>query len=376
MFHPLFSADLASANFGARLYCRPISFVDRPHEWGDGCSRLGDSLLWFSHWQIYLRDGAVVKSAVFSVAEWDHWIAAMPSAMAERAAAQRAAVLRPRAALKLGARTLRLHEPQIMGILNVTPDSFSDGGQFGDADAAIAAGFAMIDQGAALLDVGGESTRPGAATVWEGDEIARIEPVIAALARGGALVSVDTRKAAVMEAALAAGAAVINDVSALRYDQRAMDVAAACDVPIVLMHAASERGDAEQGGGYADPLLDVYDALEERVLACEAAGIDRARLVLDPGIGFGKGVADNLALVNGLALLHGLGCPILFAASRKRLIGALDGEAEAGDRLGGTIALHYQAIAQGAQMIRVHDVREHRQALRLWRGLRDAALTA
>lgn len=385
-FAPLSVSDLASATHGARIYCRPICFVDRPHEWDDACLRLSNSLLWFASWQIILRDGAAVKSAVCSVSDWDHWIAAMPGALGDSAMAQRAAIVRARKPLVMGGRQLGLHEPQIMGILNVTPDSFSDGGRHDDPQAAIDAGFAMTEQGASIIDVGGESTRPGAQTVWEGDEIQRIEPVVAGLARGGTLISIDTRKALVMEAALAAGASIINDVSALRYDDRAMEVAANSLCPIVLMHApfagrdGAGRGGAGQDshseGAYADPLLDVFDMLQDRISACVQAGIARDRLIVDPGLGFGKGVADNLALINGLALLHGLDCPILFAASRKRLIGALDGEAAADDRLGGTIALHYQAVAQGAQMIRVHDVREHRQALRMWRGMRDAALSA
>ncbi len=382
MFRPLTPSDLGKAGRDARLYCRPTCFVDRPHEWEDAGLRLGDSLIWFSAWHISLRDQGVISSAVVPVRDWGVWLGYMPSALAERAEAQRKAVVQPKAPLVFGDRMLTFHEPQIMGILNVTPDSFSDGGQYADEQAAIEAGFAMSSAGAAILDVGGESTRPGAKAVWEGDEVKRVEPVIAGLARGGAIVSVDTRKALVMEAALAAGAKIINDVSALRYDDRSMDVAASSGAAIILMHAAMPTGEA--GGGssassadavkYAHPVLDVYDMLEERVLACEAAGIARSRLILDPGIGFGKGVADNLALLNGLALFHSLGCPILFAASRKRVIGALDNEAAADDRLGGSVALHYHALGQGAQWIRVHDVREHRQALRIWRGLRDTAL--
>ncbi|HRE34225.1 MAG TPA: dihydropteroate synthase, partial [Sphingopyxis terrae] len=269
-----------------------------------------------------------------------------------------------------------LGEPQIMGILNVTPDSFSDGGKTVDEAAAIEAGFAMASAGAAIVDVGGESTRPGALLVWEGDEVKRVENVVAALARGGTAVSIDTRKAAVMEAALAAGATIVNDISALRYDDRATEVVARAGCAVVLMHAPSAKSDPHEGGTYAHVLFDVYDMLAERVADCIAAGIDPAKIIVDPGIGFGKGVADNLALINGLALFHTLGCPLLFGASRKRLIGALDNEASADQRLGGTVALHYQAATQGAQLLRVHDVAENRQALRVWRGLRDAALTA
>ena len=375
MFAPLTKPDLGAAGKGARIYLRPACFIDRPHELGDDCLRIADTMLWFAAWHVSLRDDDVVRSAIVPVPELDDWIAAMPDRLAEAATAQRAAVSRPRAALALGERTVRLNEPQIVGILDVTPDSFSDGGKHVDAAAATDAGFAMASAGAAIVDVGGESTRPGAPLVWEGDEIGRVEGVVAALAKGGVAVSIDTRKAAVMEAALAAGAGIVNDISALRYDDRAMEVVASAGCPVVLMHAPSAKSDPHEGARYDHVLLDVYDMLADRVEACRAAGIDPARIIVDPGIGFGKGVADNLALVGGLALFHTLGCPILFGASRKRVIGALDNEAAADQRLGGSVALHYQAAALGAQLLRVHDVAETRQALRVWRGLRDAALT-
>lgn len=376
MFAPLTKADLGNASAGAQIYCRPTCFVDRPHELDDACLRIADTMVWFAAWHISLRDGASVKSAIVAVPEWADWIAAMPDTLAQAAAAQRAGVARPRGVLQLGERTIRLNEPQLMGILNVTPDSFSDGGKHVDTAAAAEAGFAMGSAGAAIIDVGGESTRPGAPLVWEGDEIQRIEGVVSALSKGGVAVSIDTRKAAVMEAALAAGATIVNDISALRYDDRAMEVVAKAGCPVVLMHAPSAKSDPHEGGSYAHVQFDVYDMLGERVAACIAAGADPAKIIVDPGLGFGKSVADNLALINGLALFHTLGCPILFGASRKRMIGALDNEAAADQRLGGTVALHYQAAAQGAQLLRVHDIAENRQALRVWRGLRDAALTA
>ena len=375
MFAPLTKPDLGKTWEDARVYLRPTCFVDRPHELDEDCLRIADTMVWFAAWYVSLRDNDAVKSAVVPVSELDGWIAAMPGRLAEAATAQRAGVVRPRGNLQLGERTIRLGEPQLMGILNVTPDSFSDGGKHVDAAAAADAGFAMGAAGAAIIDVGGESTRPGAPLIWEGDEIARIEGVVAALAKGGVAVSIDTRKAAVMEAALAAGAGIVNDISALRYDDRAMDVVVQAGCPVVLMHAPSAKSDPHEGGNYAHILFDVYDMLAERVAACVAAGVDRTKIIVDPGLGFGKGVGDNLALVNGLALFHTLGCPILFGASRKRMIGALDNEAPADQRLGGTVALHYQAAAQGAQLLRVHDIAENRQALRVWRGLRDTALT-
>ncbi|HET6525813.1 dihydropteroate synthase [Sphingopyxis sp.] len=375
MFAPLTKPDLGKTWEDARVYLRPTCFVDRPHELDEDCLRIADTMVWFAAWHISLRDDDAVKSAVVPVAELDGWIAAMPDRLAEAATVQRAGVARPRGNLQLGERTIRLGEPQLMGILNVTPDSFSDGGKHVDTAAAADAGFAMGAAGAAIIDVGGESTRPGAPLIWEGDEIKRIEGVVSALAKGGVAVSVDTRKAAVMEAALAAGAHIVNDISALRYDDRAMEVVVRAGCPVVLMHAPSAKSDPHEGGTYANVLFDVYDMLAERVAACVAAGIDRAKIIVDPGLGFGKGVGDNLALVNGLALFHTLGCPILFGASRKRMIGALDNEAPADQRLGGTVALHYQAATQGAQLLRVHDIAENRQALRVWRGLRDAALS-
>ncbi len=375
MFAPLTKPDFGKTWEDARVYCRPACFVDRPHELDEDCLRLADTLVWFAAWHVSLRDNDSVKSAIVAVPELDGWIAAMPDRLAEAARAQRAAVARPRGTMQLGERVVRLSEPQLMGILNVTPDSFSDGGKHVDTAAARDAGFALASAGAAIVDVGGESTRPGAPPVWEGDEIERVDAVVSALARGGVAVSIDTRKAAVMEAALAAGATIVNDISALRYDERAMEVVVRAGCPVVLMHAPSAKSDPHEGGTYAHVLLDVYDMLADRVAACAEAGIDPAKIIVDPGIGFGKGVADNLALANGLALFHTLGCPLLFGASRKRMIGALDNEAPADQRLGGSVALHYQAATQGAQLLRVHDIAENRQALRVWRGLRDAALT-
>jgi dihydropteroate synthase len=211
--------------------------------------------------------------------------------------------------------------------------------------------------------------------VWEGDEIERAIPVVRQLAAGGAAVSIDTRKADVMTAALAAGARLINDVSALTYDDRSAGVIAAAGVPVVLMHHQGAPETMQQDPRYDDVLVEIYQWLEERIAAAEAAGIKRDKILVDPGFGFGKSVAHNLELMNGLALLHSLGCPIVVGASRKRTIGALSNEAPADKRLGGSVAFALKAAEQGAQIHRVHDVAESVQALRIWRGLRDQALT-
>jgi dihydropteroate synthase len=278
--------------------------------------------------------------------------------------------------MQCGARTIRLDQPQVMGILNLTPDSFSDGGKFmDDPEVANAHASAMLEAGAALIDVGGESTRPGAAAVWEGDELKRVIPAVERLARAGAAISIDTRRPAVMEAALLAGAHVINDVSALRHDPRSLEFAARSGAPVVLMHAPGDGEDLHADAPYTDVVLDVFDWLAERRDAALAAGIARDRIVLDPGIGFGKTIADNLALINALPLFHALGQPLLLGASRKRMIGALSNEAPAHQRLGGSVALAVKGMDAGVQLLRVHDVPETVQALRVWRGLRDAALT-
>jgi dihydropteroate synthase len=290
-------------------------------------------------------------------------------------AAQWTALTSPRAPLQLGERTIRLDQPQVMGIVNATPDSFFDGGQFADAPAAAEAGARMAAEGAAIIDVGGESTRPGARSIWEGDEIERIAPVIRQLAAGGAAVSADTRKADVMTAAVSAGARMINDVSALTYDARSAEVAASLNVPVALMHHQGDPQTMQDDPRYDDVLVEVYLWLEERIRTAEEEGIARDKTLIDPGFGFGKKVGHNLELMNGLALFHSLGCPVVVGASRKSTIGALSGEAPADKRLGGSIAFALKAVEQGAQIVRVHDVFDTVQAFRVWRGLRDQALT-
>ena len=263
---------------------------------------------------------------------------------------------------------LTLDRPRIMGILNVTPDSFSDGGDHLAPATAQAHARAMADAGAAILDIGGDSTRPGAADVPVPEEIARTAPVIAALA-GGTPISIDTRKAAVAQAALAAGAALVNDVSAFLHDPAMAGVVAAAGVPVCLMHAQGTPQTMQADPRYDDVLLDVYDHLAARVAAAEAAGIARARILVDPGIGFGKTQAHNLALLARLSLFHALGCPILLGVSRKRFIGTIGQAPEPRARMPGSVAVALAGVAQGAQVIRVHDVAETRQALALWQAV-------
>ncbi|KQT31895.1 dihydropteroate synthase [Sphingomonas sp. Leaf412] len=347
------------------MHLLPTQFVDAPFAHADGdVARLAGGMQWFAAYEI-LGDG---PRRIVPVAD--------VGGLGTRAATLHARIVAPRAPWALGPRTLRFDQPTVAGILNVTPDSFSDGGAHdGDPAAAAAAGVAMAAAGAALIDVGGESTRPGAPLIWEEDEARRIAPVVERLAAAGTLVSIDTRKAPVMDAALAAGAAIVNDVSALLWDARALALVATRGAPVVLMHSPDPAKGPHGGDGYADVVTEVLDWLEARVEAVVAGGVDRARIMVDPGIGFGKSLSDNLALLNALPAFHGLGCPIMLGASRKRLVGALDNEAPVERRLGGSVALALAGAAAGVQVLRVHDVGETVQALRVWRGLRDRALS-
>lgn len=268
---------------------------------------------------------------------------------------------------------LNLSAPRVMAILNTTPDSFSDGGKFSEREEAISRARALAAV-SDILDIGGESTRPGADLIARGEEIARTKPVIAALRHEGLTIpiSIDTRKSHVADAALEAGADLINDVTAMEFDPAMASLAASSQAALCLMHM---RGTPETMNGeavYDDVLLDVYDYLEARRDAAIAAGVRPDRILLDPGIGFAKTAEHNLALTARLSLFHTLGCPILYGASRKRFVGTIGQEPVAAERLGGSIAVHLAAVAQGAQVIRVHDAAQMTQALRLWQAIATA----
>ena len=265
---------------------------------------------------------------------------------------------------------LTMDRARIMGILNITPDSFSDGGELATMQGAVSRARGMVGI-ADILDIGGESTRPGAETVTIAAEIGRVVPVIDAIRHAGLTIpiSVDTRKAAVALAALRAGANMINDVSALRYDPDMAHVAAEAGVPICLMHAQGDPATMQQDPRYDDVLSQVYSFLAERIETAVAAGIARDSIVIDPGIGFGKTLQHNVTLLRGIGRLHGLGRPVLLGASRKRFIGQIGGGSDAHDRLAGSIAVALHGAAQGVQILRVHDTFETRQALSLQQAL-------
>jgi dihydropteroate synthase len=271
--------------------------------------------------------------------------------------------------LHLGSHRLSLARPLVMGIVNVTPDSFSDGGRLDDAAAAVAHALHLHDAGADILDVGGESTRPGATEVTATEELRRVLPVIAALSAQGCVVSVDTKKPEVMREALAAGAVMVNDVAALQAPG-ALQAVAESEAAVCLMHMQGEPGTMQQAPTYADVVADVRTFLEARVAACAAAGIARERIVVDPGFGFGKTLHHNLRLLKRLDRLCDLGVPVLVGLSRKSMLGTLTGQPVDQREFAG-VAAHLIAAARGARLLRVHDVAAMRDALAIWNAVEE-----
>ncbi len=349
---------------GDRLYLRPIcgaAGLDRP------AARIAGAWAGFDTVEVWARDGSATRRARATVAELRSWARSLASPHDARIDELLQAVTAPRADFA----GLDMTEPRIMGILNVTPDSFSDGGDYASAEAAIARGGEQVAGGATILDIGGESTRPGSDPVAEDEELRRVLPVIEALsaAATGTVISIDSRKAAVMRGAVGAGAAVINDISALAGDDQALGVAAECGVPVILMHCRGEPKTMQAAPAYDDPVTEVYDFLAARIDACLNAGIPRSRIAVDPGIGFGKALEHNLALLAQPSVFHGLGCPLLLGVSRKSFIAQITGEAQPKARLPGSLAATLAGLNQGVQMVRAHDTAETAQAFAVWRAI-------
>ena len=259
--------------------------------------------------------------------------------------------------------------PKIMGIVNVTPDSFSDGGQFNSVEAAVAHGIRLIEEGADILDIGGESTRPGADVVPEKQELDRVLPVVGELRnRTDVLISIDTRKPVVAAHAIEAGATIWNDVSALTFSSDSIGIARSLDCPLILMHAQGDPKTMQKSPQYGDVVSDVYAFLEERMSACSELGIAKDKIIIDPGIGFGKSLSHNLLLLKNLDRFVPL-APLLVGASRKRFIAAIDIASENSNRLGGSLAAAVMSAQRGAEILRVHDVAQTRQALSVARAI-------
>nr|WP_217358350.1 dihydropteroate synthase [Ruegeria atlantica] len=316
----------------------------------DGAVSLAGQSLWFTHAE---RLSRTAPPAIVAARD-------IPTEVLKRLTVPRADIA-----------GLAMDRPQIMGILNATPDSFSDGGVHNSVEAAVSAAKQMVAHDAGILDIGGESTRPGAAFVTEDEEIARTKPLIEAIrAETQALISIDTRKASVAKAAWNAGAGLINDVSGFTFDPQLAPFCAEVGAPVCVMHMQGDPATMQDDPQYDDVLLDVYDFLERRIEKLERLGVNRNRIVVDPGIGFGKTLEHNLTLLQNLSLFHGLGCPILLGVSRKGLIGEIGREPRKDARAPGSIAVALAGLSQGVQIVRVHDVAETVQALRLWAAVR------
>ena len=356
----------------AAVYLRPAGIVSGEAARGAIAEGTGLPLaggpLAFTACEVFARVGARrTRRAVAATGAVRAWADAEEGPVGVRARRLLANLAAERPALA----GLELHVPQLLGIVNVTPDSFYDGGIYARAEDAAARGIAMLAEGASVLDVGGESTRPGAALVPEAEELARVLPVVEALAAHGAPVSIDTRHAGVMVEAVQAGAVLINDVAALS-EPGALDAAADLGVPVVLMHSNADPRTMQDNPEYDDVVLDVFDYLDARIEACGRAGIPQARLIADPGIGFAKTALHNAQLFERLSIFHGLGCPVLLGASRKSFVGRFsEGEAPQ-ERLAGSLAAAMWGLSQGCQLLRVHDVAETAQALRVWSTAADA----
>lgn len=364
--------SLPASATGWSLYLRPLGFLNgavAEAAVARGAARpLAGGPVAFTACEVAVRLGAGIERAIYDLHGLEGWSRRQGDAAAALVEERLAALAAPRRAFA----GLSLARPAIMGVVNVTPDSFSDGGDFADPGRAVSHGIALLEAGADILDVGGESTRPGAPPVPTDEELRRVVPVVRALAERGAIVSIDTRHATVMRAALAAGARIVNDVTALTGDAHSLDAVATSRAALVLMHMLGEPQTMQVDPHYVDAALDVYDYLEARVAACTERGIAPERIAVDPGIGFGKNDDHNVAILGSLGLYHGIGCPVLLGVSRKSFVGRLSAGEPPKQRLPGSLAAALGGLDQGVQILRVHDVAETVQARAIWQSVAAA----
>lgn len=349
------------------LFLRPFTVLAPV---GRVTARVGGGLVGFDTVEVMVRKSGGIERAIAPINDLQLWARHQGRDIARHVDSVLDRITRPREPFA----GVTMDRPRIMGIVNVTPDSFSDGGDFATPEAAVRRALAHVKAGAAFLDIGGESTRPGSDPVAPAEERRRVIPVLRGLreAHIGAVLSIDTRKASLMQDAVAAGAEVVNDISALTYDPESLAAVAKLGIPVVLMHCQGDPKTMQDKPGYSHAPTEIFDYLAARVLACEEAGIPRSRIAVDPGIGFGKGLEHNLAVLADLALFHGLGCPVLVGLSRKSFIGHLAGVTEPKRRLPGSLAALLWAVGQGMQIVRVHDAAETAQALAVWQGIAGA----
>lgn len=355
-----------------KLYLRPLGPFASPSNAASG-KALASSGRCFTRCEVSLRgQNGKIETAALPLDRLDSWcLEAHPDGVALTAQMEEGLTRLTSARHPFAG--LPMDRPRVMGIVNVTPDSFSDGGDRLDAGKAIADGLAMWEAGATILDVGGESTRPGAEPVSELDEIARVVPVVRGLSDAGARVSIDTRHASVMRAAIEAGASIVNDVTALEGDPDSLGVVAESGKPVVLMHMQGDPRNMQKNPDYNDVVLDVFDYLERRVTACVEAGIARDAIAVDVGIGFGKTIEHNLRLLDRLAIFHAIGTPLLLGLSRKSFIARLSRDEAPKDRLGGSLGGVAAGLARAVQIFRVHDVAETLQMIAVWQAIEESS---
>ena len=366
-FTPRLRPGLSALTPDHRLYINPIDLHDgacATASIADGeALRLAGGAIAFSRVElVWRRIGEPPERLVTSVANLWNLIAGADPTVAERVSTLVSGLSRVRPVFA----GMSLDSPRIMAVVNVTPDSFSDGGRYKETRSAIEYGQRLWGEGADIVDVGGVSTRPGADPVSIQEELDRVLPVVEGLRDLPVPISIDTRSAAVMRQAVAAGAAIINDTSAMSHDDGSLNAAHELGVPIVLMHCLGDPKTMQAAPRYVNAPCDVYDYLEARLDACRAHGIDGDRIVVDPGIGFGKTVAHNVEILSRLAMLHGLGAGLLIGASRKSFIEHLSPGTPSDHRMPGSLAAALWALRSGAQLVRVHDVAETKQAALVW----------
>lgn len=359
-----------------KFYLQPQGFLRGCSASSAGFKRLNGGDLYFSAVRIIERVGKEVTSVLLYSNGIDNFLKSKNNTERNFIETLLENMTSECAPLTLeGGHVLEWDVPIIQGVLNVTPDSFSDGGSFDSVEAAITQAEHMIEAGADIIDIGGESTKPGAISVSVDQELSRVIPVIEKLSSEDVMISIDSRNADIMSSALKAGAQIINDVSALTHDPRALEVVLKSSAPVILMHAQGTPQNMQNNPSYDNAVLDIYDYLESRVHTCIKAGIAKNRLIIDPGIGFGKTLDHNLEILSNISIFHGLGVPLLIGVSRKRFIGELSGEDIPKQRVPGSITAAMSAIEQGVQIIRVHDVSETKQGMAVFNAIHRKHVT-
>ena len=350
-----------------KIYVQPLGLVRGPIHCDRVFKNLTGGNIYFAAVRIISHTKQGLEEKIVSIVDLDNFFKKKSTTVAEKIKTILNNIESPRGALMLNnGSVIGWKKPVIQGVLNVTPDSFSDGGQYSDIELARPHAHEMISAGADIIDIGGETTKPGAQSVSIKSEKDRVLPVIKTLATLNFPLSIDSRNAEVMNDAIQNGAHIINDVSALGHDLKSIGVVKKEDVPIILMHAQGAPEIMQNNPQYSHILLDIYDYLESRIKMCIDAGIDKNKIIADPGIGFGKTVDHNLEILNGLSIFHGLGVPLLVGTSRKSFIGKITGEKVAENRVSGSIAAMLLCLEQGVQIVRVHDVEQAAQAISVW----------